>query len=92
MSTDSKYVRTSIQNDIGIRSEREELLSADVVETMGCSAGGGRPAAWRGDARDWDLDDPDGRPLEVVPAIRDEIERRVGALFDVLEAGMAPGG
>lgn len=39
---------------------------------------------WRGDARDWDLDDPDGRDLDAVRAIRDDIEGRVSALFDEL--------
>jgi protein-tyrosine-phosphatase len=63
---------------------REELLNVDVVLTMGCSAEGVCPATWRGDARDWDLDDPDGRPLAEVRAIRDDIESRVVALFDEL--------
>ncbi|MFC5368496.1 low molecular weight phosphatase family protein [Salinirubrum litoreum] len=63
---------------------REELLDVDVVLTMGCSAEGICPATWRGDARDWALDDPDGRPLEAVRAIRDDVEARVAALFDEL--------
>jgi protein-tyrosine-phosphatase len=64
--------------------DREELLDVDVVLTMGCSAEGVCPATWRGDARDWDLGDPDGRPLDEVRAIRDDIESRVSALFDEL--------
>jgi protein-tyrosine-phosphatase len=63
---------------------REELLDVDMVLTMGCSAEGVCPATWRGDARDWDLDDPDGRPLAEVQAIRDDVESRVVALFDEL--------
>jgi protein-tyrosine-phosphatase len=63
---------------------REELLDVDMVVTMGCSAEGICPATWRGDARDWDLDDPDGRPLAEVRAIRDDIESRVKTLFDEL--------
>ena len=31
---------------------------------------------------DWQLDDPAGQPLEVVRAIRDEIDSRVRALLD----------
>jgi protein-tyrosine-phosphatase len=65
---------------------REELLDVDVVVTMGCSAGDVCPATWRGDARDWGLDDPDGRPPEEVRRIRDEIAERVSALFDEFEA------
>ena len=63
----------------------EELESCDYVATMGCStleldASGGV------DVRDWDLEDPDGRDLERVREIRDEIEARVAALFDEIEA------
>jgi len=67
---------------------REELLDVDVVVTMGCSADDVCPATWRGDARDWGLDDPGERPIAEVREIRDEIADRVSALFDELEAGM----
>jgi protein-tyrosine-phosphatase len=64
--------------------DREELRDVDMVLTMGCSAEGVCPATWRGDARDWDLDDPDGKPVAEVRAIRDDIESRVVTLFDEL--------
>ncbi|MFC7045107.1 low molecular weight phosphatase family protein [Halobacteriaceae archaeon GCM10025711] len=64
----------------------EELLRAEYVVTMGCSADDVCPATWSGDSRDWDLDDPDDRPVEAVRAIRDEIRDRVTALFDELAA------
>jgi protein-tyrosine-phosphatase len=67
---------------------REELRSVDVVVTMGCSADDVCPATWRGDARDWGLDDPAGRSLEDVRRIRDEIKERVSALFDEIETRM----
>jgi protein-tyrosine-phosphatase len=69
---------------------REELLAVDVVVTMGCSADDVCPATWRGDARDWGLDDPADRPLEEVRGIRDEIAERVADLFDGIERGVAP--
>lgn len=62
----------------------DDLADADVVVTMGCSAEGVCPATWRGDARDWALDDPHGRDLPAVRAIRDEVQRRVDALLDEL--------
>nr|WP_264371545.1 low molecular weight phosphatase family protein [Halorubrum halophilum] len=72
--------------DLGDREPREvtpeELQSVDLVITMGCSASDVCPATWNGENRDWDLDDPHGRPLAEVRGIRDEIEERVGALFD----------
>lgn len=65
---------------------RDELADADVVVTMGCSVDDVCPATWRGDARDWGLADPKGRSLAAVRPVRDEIETRVGALFDELQA------
>ncbi len=63
----------------------EELQNSEYVVTMGCSAADVCPAGWAGDSRDWDLKDPDGRPPDEVAAIREEIERRVRALFEELE-------
>ena len=62
----------------------EELADVDVVVTMGCSATDVCPVTWRGDARDWPLDDPHGRDADEVRRIRDEVETRVAALFDEL--------
>ena len=51
---------------------------ADVVVTMGC----GDECPYVPGTRyvDWELEDPEGRPLEEVREIRDEIGRRVAAL------------
>lgn len=75
--------------DISNRTPREitveELQGSEYVVTMGCSAADVCPAGWAGDSQDWELNDPDGRPRDEVAAIRDEIERRVRALFEELE-------
>ncbi|QCC58892.1 low molecular weight phosphatase family protein [Natrinema thermotolerans] len=62
----------------------EELRSCDYVATMGCSTLelGDVDGV---DVRDWALPDPDGGDPEAVREIRDEIERRVTALFDELD-------
>jgi arsenate reductase len=52
---------------------------ADVVVTMGC--GDACPAIPGKRYVDWELPDPEGRPLEEVRALRDDIERRVEALL-----------
>lgn len=74
--------------DLSDRTPREvtpaELGDCDLVVTMGCSAEDACPATWTGENRDWGLDDPHGEPPEAVAATRDEIERRVAALFDEL--------
>lgn len=59
-----------------------DLAACDVVVTMGCSAGDVCPATFRGDAKDWALPDPKGRPKDEVRRIRDEIKKRVRALLD----------
>jgi arsenate reductase len=77
---------------VGDRTPREvtfeEIRDADYVITMGCSASDVCPAGWAGENRDWDLDDPDGRPAEAVAAIRDDVEGRVNALFDELDGDL----
>ena len=55
---------------------------ADVVVTMGC--GDECPFIPGKRYIDWDLDDPGGRPLEDVRAIRDDIARRVDGLLQGL--------
>ncbi|MFC7185814.1 low molecular weight phosphatase family protein [Halorubrum yunnanense] len=56
----------------------ETLAASDFVATMGCST-----LELDGvDTDDWDLDDPGERPIEEVREIRDEVERRVVAVFD----------
>lgn len=56
----------------------ESLAESDFVATMGCST----LELETVDTDDWDLDDPGERPIEAVREIRDEIERRVIAVFD----------
>lgn len=75
--------------DAGGRTPRritpEDVADADRVITMGCDAAGFAPEGWTGTAERWDLDHPGG-DLAAVRAQRDEIEARVRALFDRLEA------
>nr|WP_245809889.1 ArsC family transcriptional regulator [Halorubrum vacuolatum] len=54
------------------------LEASDFVATMGCST----LELDDVDTEDWPLEDPGERPIEEVRPIRDEIERRVTALFD----------
>jgi len=75
--------------DLSDRTPREitteELRACDYVATMGCSTLDLDEAPGV-DVRDWALDDPDGKSPERVREVRDEIERRVRALFDEIEA------
>ena len=77
--------------DIRDRTPREvtteELAGADYVVTMGCSASDVCPATFAGESRDWNLDDPGEATPEEAREIRDEVRRRVSALFDEIEQG-----
>ena len=68
--------------DVAGRSPRAidpaDVEWADVVVTMGC--GDACPVFPGKRYVDWELEDPMGRPIEEVRAIRDEIERRVAEL------------
>jgi arsenate reductase (thioredoxin) len=57
----------------------EVVQAADAVITMGCADA--CPIYPGKRYLDWELDDPDGKPVEQVRAIRDEIDRRVQALL-----------
>jgi arsenate reductase len=65
----------------------EELRACDYVATMGCSTIDVDEVRDDVDVRDWALPDPDGASPERVREIRDEVERRVAALFDELDGG-----
>jgi arsenate reductase (thioredoxin) len=58
----------------------EDAQWADVVVTMGC--GDACPVFPGKRYEDWELTDPIGLSVEQVRPIRDEIERRLRALFD----------
>jgi arsenate reductase len=57
----------------------EVVRAADVVITMGC--GDACPIYPGKRYEDWELDDPEGKDLESVRRIRDEIDRRVQNLI-----------
>ncbi len=61
----------------------EVVQAADVVITMGC--GDACPIFPGKRYEDWTLDDPDGRSVDEIRPIRDEIERRVRGLLEELE-------
>jgi arsenate reductase len=58
--------------------------SADRVVTMGCGVEEVCPASFV-PTEDWVLEDPEGKPIEKVREIRDEIKARVGKLLSEIE-------
>jgi protein-tyrosine-phosphatase len=77
----------AVMSEVGIDLSRqfpkpwtdEFFKAADVVVTMGC--GDACPLVPGKHYEDWDLDDPDGKSVEEVRLIRDEIRRRVVELM-----------
>jgi arsenate reductase len=75
---------------IDISSQRPKMLtlemveSADKVVTMGCGVEGVCPATFV-PTEDWQLEDPEGKPIERVRAIRDEIATKVKKLIEELQ-------
>ena len=68
----------------------EMLGTADKVVSMGCGVEAVCPAAFV-PTEDWQLEDPEGKPIEKVRAIRDEIETKVKRLIEEISgnSGMA---
>lgn len=91
----SKVHPTAVQvmSEIGIdiTSQTSKALSDfqpedfDAVISL-CGCGVNLPEAWvlRGVFEDWQLDDPDGQPLETFYRVRDEIKERVANLVQSL--------
>jgi arsenate reductase (thioredoxin) len=80
-----------VMNELGIdlTGHRPTLLTsqlaeqADLVVTMGC--GDQCPVIPGKRYIDWDLQDPANEPIDIVRAIRDDIEQRVGDLLIELD-------
>ncbi len=79
-------VGIDIVEAVPMRLDPAAVAAADVVVTMGC--GDECPVLPGRRYLDWALDDPEGRPLGAVRAIRDEIAERVRALLG--ELGVNP--
>ena len=78
---------------IDISGNRPKMLTFEMVDgadrmiTMGCGADAAAlcPASFI-QTEDWALEDPEGKPIEKVREIRDEIKARVAKLVDELTA------
>ena len=85
-ATSVNPVVVQAMSEIGLDVSREfpkpltgaAVRAADVVVTMGC--GDACPIFPGTRYLDWELEDPAGKDLDAVRAIRDEIDRRVGDL------------
>ena len=84
---DPIVVEAMAERGIDISNKRPKMLTlemlgvADKVISMGCGVEGVCPATFV-PTEDWQLEDPEDKPIEQVRAIRDEIEAKVKKLLD----------
>ena len=84
-------IKVMSEINIDINNQTSDPLSDfnagdyDAVISM-CGCGVNLPAEWVTQEvfEDWELDDPDGQPLETFYRVRDEIKERVGNLIEQL--------
>jgi arsenate reductase len=87
--TDRRVVEAMKELGIDISHQRPKLLTfemlenADRVITMGCNVAEACPAS-SAPTEDWELDDPEGKPIEEVRQIRDKTKARVQELLERL--------
>ena len=84
-------IKVMSEVDIDIENQTSVPLSSfnaddyDAVISM-CGCGTNLPAEWVTQEvfEDWELDDPDGQPIETFHRVRDEIKERVAKLIEQL--------
>ena len=84
---DPIVVEAMAERGIDISNKRPKMLTlemlgvADKVISMGCGVEGVCPATLV-PTEEWQLEDPEGKPIEQARAIRDEIEAKVKTLIE----------
>ncbi len=87
-----EVVEAMAEVDIDLSDESPRYVVLDSLKrshflvTMGCSITEFNPDHYGVESREWELTDPEGKDMETVRDVRDEIEARVEALFDEIEA------
>lgn len=90
-SVNPTVIRAMHEVGIDVGGKRPKALTmemidqADKVVTMGCGVEEVCPATFV-ETEDWGLEDPEGKPLDEVRRIRDEIRARVAMMLE--EAGV----
>lgn len=87
---DRTVAEAMLEVGLDIRQQRPKPLTLEMVEnsdrviTMGCGVEEVCPASFV-PTEDWTLEDPEGKPMEKVREIRDEIKARVEKLLSEIE-------
>ena len=92
-SSNLNPVVVSVMAEIGIdlKNQQPQLLFSSMIENsnktinMGCMDKKSCPSLFVRDVDDWNIEDPNGKPIEVVRKIRDQIKNEVFNLLDSIE-------
>ena len=77
--------------EIDLKNQQPQLLSSSMIKNsnktinMGCMDKKSCPSLFVRDVDDWNIEDPNGKPIEVVRNIRDQIKNEVFNLLDSIE-------
>lgn len=88
---DPTIIKVMLEVGIDISKKRPKALTLEMIEqadlmiTMGCGADVGCPARYV-KTEDWQLDDPTGRSIDQVRAIRDSIRAKVLRVIEDLSS------
>jgi arsenate reductase len=82
-----------VMNEVGIdiSNQKSKDISEDMMRNstkivnMGCMEKESCPTLFLNNLLDWNIEDPKGKPIEMVREIRDEVERRVRELVSDLD-------
>jgi arsenate reductase len=83
-------VKAMREVDIDISQQKPKLLSYEMLQgaerviTMGCSVEEACPASYV-PTEDWELEDPEGKPIVEIRQIRDQIRAKVEKLIKEIE-------
>ena len=84
-------VKAMKEAGIDIGRQKSKIITDDMIRgaaravNMGCMDRSDCPLLFLNNPVDWGVEDPNGRPIEEVRKIRDEIERRVKELAENLK-------
>ena len=92
-SSNLNPVVVSVMAEIGIdlKNQQPQLLSSSMIENsnktinMGCMDKKSCPSLFVRDVDNWNIEDPNGKPIEIVRNIRDQIKNDVFNLLDSIE-------
>lgn len=72
-----KEVGIDIENNSTQNISQQMIDEAEIAVNMGCMDKESCPALFLKDVEDWEIQDPKGKSIEEVRAIRDQIEQKV---------------